>query len=123
MKDRKPVITKIASFTLDMTAVKSGTRITTRGAVGAVVMTLPTPQTGNPSWDGYYVEMHGGADQSITVAAAANKAVTFNNLTATSLAASTGGQKIGAVIIAVWDFAAGKWHLHGDSVGVTYTVA
>lgn len=123
MQTRMPVIPKTASFTLDMNAVRSGSRITTRGATGAVTATLPQPQTGNPSWDGYTVEFHAGADQTLTVAAAANKAVTFNNLTATSLAASTGGQKIGALIKAVWEAAAGKWHLSGIAVGHTYTVA
>lgn len=123
MQIRKPNVTKAASFTLDMHAVKSGSRVTTRGATGAVTATLPQPADGNMSWDGYTVEFHGGADQTLIVAAAANKAITFNNLTATSLAAQTGGQKIGAVIVAVWDGAAGKWHLTGVTLGVTYTVA
>jgi hypothetical protein len=67
MQVRKPVVTKAASFTLDMYQVKSGSRITTRGATGAVTATLPTPQTGSMSWDGYSVEFHGVADQTITV--------------------------------------------------------
>jgi hypothetical protein len=123
MQVRKPVVTKAASFTLDMYQVKSGSRITTRGATGAVTATLPTPPTGSMSWDGYSVEFHGGADQNLIVSAGAAKALVFNNLAAASLAAQTGGQKIGAVIVAVWDGAAGKWHLTGITIGVTYTVA
>jgi hypothetical protein len=50
------------------------------------------------------------------VAAAAGKAVAFNNAAATSLAASTGGQKIGALITArLGRQLLGKWHLHGRS--------
>jgi hypothetical protein len=123
LRQNAPCIPKTASFTLDMLAVKSGSRITNRGAVGAVTMTLPTPQTGNMSFDGYQVEFQGVADQTFTVAAAAGKAVCFNNAAATSLACSTGGQKIGALIKATWDAAGGKWLLTGEAVGVTYTVA
>jgi hypothetical protein len=123
IRRQSPVLAKTANFTLDMVATKTGTRFSNRGAVGAVTMTLPTPPTGVQSWDGYYVEFQGTADQTFTVAAAAGKAVCFNNAAATSLAASTGGQKIGAVIKAQWDAAAGKWHLTGQGVGCTYTVA
>lgn len=123
IRRQSPVIAKTASFSVDMGATRSGTRFTNRGAVGAIVVTLPTPQTGVQSWDGYYVELQGVADQSITLAAAAAKAVAFNNAAATSLAASTGGQKIGALIRATWDAAQGKWLLTGCAVAVTYTVA
>lgn len=123
LRMQAPTLPKTASFTVDLVATKCGTRFTNRGAGGAVTMTLPTPQTSVASWDGYWVEFFGIADQSITIAAAAGKARTFNNAAATSLAASTGGQKIGAKIRAKWDAAAGAWHLEGTTIGVTYTVA
>jgi hypothetical protein len=117
------VTAKTANFTVDINAVRSGHRFTNRGAGGAVTFTLPTPNAGDRSKNGYRLEFSGVADQSVIVAAAAGKAVTFNNAAATSLAFSTGGQKIGAVIVAVWDQVGGKWMLHGETLGVTYTVA
>lgn len=123
LRMQAPTIPKTASFTIDMTATKVGTRFTNRGAAGAIVATLPTPQTGVMSWDGWWCEFFGIADQSITLAAAAGKARTFNNAAATSIAASTGGQKIGANLVARWDAAAGAWHLEGATNGVTITVA
>lgn len=123
IRRQSPVLAKTANFALDMNATKVGTRFTNRGAAGAVTMTLPTPPTGVQSWDGYWVELQGVADQTFTVAAAAGKAVCFNNAAATSLACSTGGQKIGGLIKATWDAAAGKWNLTGGAVAVTYTVA
>lgn len=123
LRMQAPTIAKTASFTVDLNATKTGTRFTNRGAVGAVTITLPTPPTGVASWDGYWLEFYGVADQSIVLAAAAGKAVTFNNAAATSIAASTGGQKIGANLVARWDAAAGFWHLEGATNGVTITVA
>lgn len=118
------IIPKTASFTLDPTTTRCGTMFTNRGAVGAVTVTLPNLNTTPRSnWDGYWVEVEGIADQTFTVAAAAGKAVCFNNAAATSLACSTGGQKIGAKIKAIWDAGAAKWLLRGETVGVTYTVA
>jgi hypothetical protein len=117
------VTDKTANFTVDITLVRSGHRFTNRGAVGAVTFTLPTPNAGDRNRNGYRLEFYGVADQTITVAAAAGKAVALNNAAATSLAASTGGQKIGALIVAVWHQVLGKWMLHGEAVGVTYTVA
>lgn len=119
------IVPKTASFTLDPNGNRVGTLFTNRGAVGAVTMTLPqlTNSQAGSTWDGYWIEFQGEADQTITVACAAGKAVTFNNAAATSLAASTGGQKIGAVIRAVWSAALQKWFVRGTAVGVTYTVA
>lgn len=123
IRSQAPTIAKTADFTVDLAATKCGTRFTNRGAVGAVNMTLPTPQTGVMSWDGYWIEFMGVADQTIKISAAATKALAFNNAACTSLAAQTGGQKIGGLIQARWDAAAGRWHLVGDSAAVTYTVA
>lgn len=120
---KAPVVPKTASFTADLNAFPSGTRYTNAGAAGAIVCTLPTPATGIGSWNGHTVELHGMADQSITLATAAGKTVTFNNAAATSVAASTAGQKIGALIRAVWNATSGKWMVSGLAVGHTYTVA
>lgn len=121
-QNETPVRAKTASFTLDVPGTPAGAVFTNAGATGAVVMTLPQLAPNN-EWDGYWVEFQGIADQSITIACAAGKAITFNNAAATSLAASTGGQKIGAVLRARWDAGQSKWHVSGRAVGVTYTVA
>jgi hypothetical protein len=123
LRSRAATIAKTANFTVDIVAAKDGTRFTNRAAVGAVTFTLPTPQTGVNSWDGYWLEFFGVADQTITVTAAAGKAVAINNAACASLSMSTAGQKIGGKIVARWDAAAGKWHLEGDTSGITYTVA
>jgi hypothetical protein len=56
MQVRKPVVTKAASFTLDIVSGQVGQpdhdpRRHRRGD-----RTLPTPPTGSMSWDGYSVE-------------------------------------------------------------------
>lgn len=111
---------KTANYTVDPTKDRGATRFTNRGAVGAVTFTLPTLNN-QPDYMGLWYEFQGVADQTFTVAAAAGKAVCFNNAAATSLACSTGGQKIGALIRAMWDGT--SWHLTGEAVAVTYTVA
>lgn len=96
----------------------SGTIFTNRGATGAVTFTLPSP---TPALAESLYDFLGVADQTFTVAAPTGKILTFNNATATSVAASTAGQKIGAAISAYCDGVA--WIVTGRSVGVTYTVA
>lgn len=123
LRTQAPTIAKTADFSLDLNATKCGTRFTNRGAAGAVNITLPTPQTGVTSIDGYWIEFMGVADQTIKISAVATKGRSFNNAACTSVAAQTGGQKIGALIQARWDAAAGKWDLLGETSGVTYTVA
>ena len=123
IRQQAPTIAKTASFTVDMNATKSGTRFTNRGASGAITVTLPTPQTGVQSWDGWWCELFGVADQNIILAAASTKAAAFNNAACTSIAAQTGGQKIGACLRARWDAAGGRWHLDCGTNGVTVTVA
>lgn len=95
-----------------------GTLFTTRGAGGAVVFTLPVITA---IMAGLWYEFDGVANQNIGVAAAAGTVVTFNNAAATSVTASTAGGKIGAHFRAVCDGT--SWHVIGDAVGVTYTVA
>lgn len=120
------LIPKTAAFTVDPTTTKVGTLFTNRGAGGAVTFTLPqlsgTAQQGG-TWDGYWLEFQAEADQTLTVACTAGKAITFNNAAATSLALSTGGAKIGGAIRAIWDSSAAKWVLRGVTVGHTFTVA
>lgn len=123
LREQQPTIPKTASFTVDLNATRAGTRFTNRGAGGSVTLTLPTPQTNVASWDGWWCEFAGVADQTIIIAAAATKMMTFNNVAATSIAAQTGGQKIGAVLRARWDAGAGKWLGDCGTNGVTVTVA
>lgn len=113
----RSVIVKTANYQL-LASDGSGTLFTTRGAVGAVTFTLPVPA---PQLTGVAYEFLNTVDQAMTVSAGAGKAVTFNNAAAASLAASTAGQKIGAIIRAYCDGT--SWHLQGSTVGVTYTVA
>lgn len=122
MPDRqlKRIRAKTANYTVNPNTDFGGQRFTNRGAVGAVTFTLPTLNT-QPDYVGLTYEFYGIADQTFTVTAAAGKAVAFNNAACASLACSTGGQKIGALIIAVWDGT--SWLLEGGTNGVTYTVA
>jgi hypothetical protein len=119
------LVAKTGNFTLDPTTTRCGTIFTNQGAAGAVTMTLPTPgsSAAGSTWDGFWVEFQGHADQTIAIAAAAGKAVAVNNAAATSLTCSTAGQKIGACIRAVWSAALQRWLLRGTNVGITYTVA
>lgn len=116
----KRIVAKTAAYSVSpVSSDRPQTRFTNRGATGAVTFTLPTLGSGQGVGTEY--EFIGVADQTFTVTAAAGKAVCFNNAAATSLACSTGGQKIGALIRATWDGT--SWHLQGLTVGVTYTVA
>lgn len=96
----------------------SGTIFTNRGAAGAVTFTLPVISA---LMAGVYYDFVGFANQTWGVAAAAGTVCTFNNAAATSVTCSTAGAKIGAHIRAYCDGA--SWHVNGDTVGVTYTVA
>lgn len=96
----------------------SGTIFTNRGAAGAVTFTLPVISA---LMAGVYYDFVGFANQTWAVAAAAGTVCTFNNAAATSVTCSTAGAKIGAHIRAYCDGT--SWHVNGDTVGVTYTVA
>lgn len=113
------LVAKTAAYTIKVNQPdKSATRFTNRGASGSITFTLPTPV---PQLSGLWYEFLGVADQTIIVSAGAAKGVAFNNAACASLAAQTGGQKIGALIRATCDGT--SWHLEGTTVGVTYTVA
>lgn len=109
---------KTADYQIVTVTDPSGTLFTNRGAVGAVTFTLPAVAQG---LKGTFYEFRGLANQTFTVAAAAGTVATFNNAAATSVACSTGGQKIGACIRAFCDGT--SWFVEGTTVGVAYTVA
>lgn len=111
------IVAQVANYAV-LASDGCGTLFTNRAAVGAVTFTLPAP---TPAQAGLWFEFMGVADQTFTVAAPAGKVVALNNAAATSLACSTGSQKIGAVIRAYSDGT--SWILQGSTIGVTYTVA
>lgn len=121
VKGRIPVA-KTANYQLLSPATSagdaSGTLFTNRGAVGAVTFTLPAVAL---NLVGVHYDFVGFANQTWAVAAAAGTICTFNNAAATSVTCSTAGAKIGAHI-RVWCDGV-SWHVNGDTVGVTYTVA
>lgn len=104
--------------TILATGDPSGTIFTNRGAAGAVTFTLPAVTL---AMFGLFYDFVGVANQTFTVAGTAGQVVTFNNAAATSVACSTAGAKIGNHIRAYCDGV--SWHLNGDTVGGTYTVA
>lgn len=112
------IVAKTADYVMAAATDLSGTLFTNRGAAGAVTFTLPAITAALAQT---YFDFVGVANQTFTVAAAAGTVVTFNNAAATSVACSTAGAKIGAHIRATCDGT--SWHLNGDTVGVTYTVA
>lgn len=85
-------VTKATDYTV--LAADNGTHFNTAGAAGAVVFTLPAIT----DCRGYRFRFTNVANQNMTVTAPANKLVTFNNLTATSVAFSTSNEKIGASV-------------------------
>lgn len=109
-------VAKTADYTV--VAADVGTLFTTTGAAGAVNFTLPALAAGLGPF-----EFINTANQNMTVTAPANKLVTFNNATATSVAFSTAGNKIGARV-RVWCNQAGTfYYMQNLSPGNTITVA
>ena len=116
---KRRLVPKTTSYTVSPAKGDfSGSIFTTRGAVGAIVFTLPSPQ---PSLAETFYDFINIVDQNMTVAAPAGKVLTFNNAAAASVAALTAGQKIGAIISAYCDGV--SWVVVGGTVGATYTVA
>lgn len=88
---------KTADYTV--TATESGTIFHTTGATANVNFTLPAINTG--PWMFTFIN---GADVNLTVtAAAADTIVTYNDLTADSVAISTSSEKIGGAIEVLCD--------------------
>lgn len=97
---------------------RSGTVFTNRGAVGAVIFTLPVINIG---MKGVFYEFLGIADQNFTIASSpADTLLVVNDVAADSLAVATGGHKIGAHMRVVCDGV--NWCAYGDSVGDTFGV-
>jgi hypothetical protein len=91
---------KITAKTADYTVVDAdnNTFFTTEGATGAVIFTLPT----TPKLGLRYM-FYNSEDQDMTVAAAANTAITYNDVTATSVKVGTANQKAGSGFEAIGD--------------------
>lgn len=86
-------VTKTAAYTVE--ARETGTVFVTTGATAAVTFTLPAIAAARP-WVFTFIN---GADQNMTVATAtADTLVTYNDLTADSIAFSTASEKIGGVV-------------------------
>lgn len=110
---------KITAKTADYTVLSSDndTLFTTTGAAGAVNFTLPTTIV-----KGARFRFFNTVNQNMTVTAPANKLVAFNNATATSVALSTAGNKIGSGFEITADEAAAKYLAMPIGAG-TVTVA
>lgn len=121
---QRRIVGKSAAYSPSQALDRPQSVFTTRDAAGAVTFTLPTPTRGYLGTEYVFASVR---DQSMTVAGTtAGDIATFNNAAAASVAASTGGQKIGARIRALCvETVSGtfKWLVTGETVGVTYTVA
>lgn len=112
------VVAKTAAYTI-VPGDPCGTLFTNRGAVGAVIFTLPDPTAVAA---GTWYDFLGVAGQNMSVVTAiADTLIAFNDAAADSVAISTAGALIGAHARAVCDGT--QWAFLGDTVGVTYTVA
>lgn len=112
------VVAKTASYTV-LPSDPCGTLFTNRGAAGAVTFTLPAV-TAVVAGTFYY--FCGLVAQDLIVAPpVADTLITFNELDADSVACSTAGGEIGALIKVINDGT--SWIAFGETVGVTYTVA
>lgn len=110
---------KTADYTIVTGTDPSSTVFTNRGAVGAVIFTLPAAA---PALAGVFYEFLGAADQNFTIATPVLDTLTVvNDAAADTLAVSTAAHKIGAHMRCVCDGTA--WIAYGDSVGDTFTVA
>lgn len=118
-----PVKAKAADYTVSFQTDKPGTIFTTYGAAGAIVFTLPTPAAGQLGWTYKFINL---VAQDMTIASAdADTLGVINDLAADSLAASTAGQEIGAVIEAACVQTGAStytWLLANVQNGVTGTV-
>ena len=113
--NRRPVTAKAASYSV--TAAESGTLFTTTGATGAVTFTLPTKAAGLNYW--FYNTV---AEDMIVASDAADTMVAFNDVTASSVAASTDTEEYGGAFYVSCDGA--KWLAMNVSAGAnTVTVA
>jgi hypothetical protein len=113
-----PIVAKTTSYTV-LPSDKCGTLFTNRGASGAVTFTLPAVAA---VLAGTWYYFCGLVAQDLIVAPpVADTLITFNELDADSIAASTAGGEIGALVKVISDGT--SWIAFGEVVGVTYTVA
>jgi len=98
---RRKVIAHASTATL--TVAESGSLVTTEGAGGAVVLTLPAVASST----GCYFWFVNAEDQDMTITSPANLMVTFNDDTATSVKFGTSSEKVGGGVFAYCDGA--KW--------------
>lgn len=98
----RQTVAKTANYTV-VAGTDNDTVFTTTGATGEVDFTLPAVAIGNRF---RFVNTVG---QTMKVIAPAGKLVTFNNAAATSVAFSTAGNLIGAVVDIIADEAGAKW--------------
>lgn len=98
------VVAKPQGYTL---TVKDFCKVfTTRGGTANATFTLPTAaSSGSGAWAIFF----NAVDFNMVVAGTATEVITFNNAAATSLAAATAGELIGACILAVCDGT--SWYL------------
>jgi hypothetical protein len=109
------VVAKTANYTI-LPTDKNGTLFTNRGAVGAIVFTLPAPSA-VPS--GTWFHFLGIADQTITVATATvDTLIGFNDADLDSVGIATAGDLIGVLLKLVCDGT--SWIAIGETVGAIY---
>lgn len=117
------IVAKTAAYTIKWPYDQPFQEFTNRGATGAVALTLPTPSR---ALLGVSYRYRAVADYAISfVGATAGDLLTKNDIAADSIAASTAGEIIGALIEAVCvENVEGtfKWAVTGLAVGHTYTV-
>ncbi len=108
---------KIANYTL--VANDNYSVFDNVGATGAITLTLPALA------NGYYFGFRVQADQTVTIASnEGTNMVAYNNASASSVAFSTGGQKIGGMVYVYTNPGATKWIVENGSAGAnTVTVA
>lgn len=90
---KRITLAKTADYTV--LAADNGTLFTTQGAAGAVNFTLPALASITPGWEATFFNEVG---QNMVITAPADKLVTFNDATATSITFSTAGELIGAAV-------------------------
>ena len=109
--------TKTASYTV--VANDNYSLFDNVGATGAITFTLPALA------NGYFFGFRVQADQSVTVASSeGTNMLALNNASASSVAFSTGSQKIGGMVYVYTNPGATKWIIENHSAGTnTITVA
>lgn len=111
-------VTKTADYQL--VEADSGTLFTNQGASGAVVFTLPATIK-----KGFRARFYVEADQSVTVAGAADTVVGYNDPVATSVGFATSAEKVGGMIEVIANADQTKYltilHLAHDAQSPTVT--